>query len=1061
MPYQGSTQSVGFRNRAVSDAKATEAQSLAAALDKQRVNSVNEMEKVSRDQLAEMTRQDKQLTKNDAYEIKNLAQFSKTLNKALETTAKTVGKAYIDTKRQEGIDRARACHNGDESACAGIKLSEQQVDDIEAKIEEMRVRSTGTADKLELEAELAKQKLSLEERATALNIRKLGANVAYGYRQGMLQERAKGYGAYLKSKLLPEYAEDGTTRIDEIITVENELKEKVQVRLGDFDKSSPFIKNKIIGHVEKAFIELSDGGFNRNVVNKYLTKAVVAETEKFRETVQTQAEIDQAQIEKDQVNDALKISLEGIDQDSAPAKEAIQDALNKLVSIERRLGGTGSVNERAKKALVTMIKTNASYLSGEGAQPNVDDIEDFLSVIENTEFDIPGLGKKNLSKFWPELNIDELRAGILDAQFTRITKEDRALGKQLEIGIAAAQSKYSKDGDYETYLATIKAFEESNLNTYSGFQGKFKAALSWEPNTITAEAAEKDLIRLDKKYKGQIPVALTKNWPADIVEKYKDKIINPDEGITDSPLAAAALKKANNDIETAVNVVAKNLSKNDRTNPQLVFGITAIQDSIPALVKAARANGDVRSNAEIIEEIGRNIVVAIGNQEPNSEFFITEDGVFQNTKYQMPVTVSTKDKQILQGELANKLTDTINSTDGDIFTNKDLKLLPANHYLLTDAVGFSEPGKANSINRFWKQLSAVDPYERTPHELLNLERAKYDLPPIEWDETTQRNIDVYNAQIPEIRKLLKSGVSILQERGIDLAGGISTKHMHSALLGADSTGFVSEAELPSLLKAAGFEEVSYSDYLNNDELQEKVQRFKTNQLINIALTKTDNKLIAIRMISIARNEPLSNASNAMNDWHGGKNEKGVIQRGNAKDIGTAKTLNAYFSGNTENLNYVTVDRQIKQPSLLSTGGEIDYSQLDNSPLPTNIEGINAQITELENNEPPQYLPAVTPFHYPEPNPEYVTWKQRVTKLRSLEKLSGIYELDSTTKWTSRSAKALLTNIIGKEEFNRIVKDAGGYPSIWTKKDSEATVEFNNKMDALVKELLYSSEGGIE
>ena len=40
--------------------------------------------------------------------------------------------------------------------------------------------------------------------------------------------------------------------------------------------------------------------------------------------------------------------------------------------------------------------------------------------------------------------------------------------------------------------------------------------------------------------------------------------------------------------------------------------------------------------------------------------------------------------------------------------------------------------------------------------------------------------------------------------------------MHSALLGADSTGFVSEAELPSLLKAAGFEEVSYSDYLNND-----------------------------------------------------------------------------------------------------------------------------------------------------------------------------------------------------------------------------------------------------
>ena len=256
MPYQGSTQSVGFRNRAVSDAKATKAQSLAQALDKQRVDSVNEMQRVSRDQLNEMSRQDKQLLKNDEYELKNLAKFSKTLNDALEMSAKTLGKAYIDTKRQEGIDRARACNNGDEEACAGIKLSNQQVLDIEAKIEEMRNKSTGTADQIELEAELAKVKLNLEERATALNIRKLGSNVAYGYRQGMLQERAKGYSAYLKSKLLPEYAEDGTTRIDPVITVTNELGEKVQVRTGDFDTSSPHIQEQIIRNLETGFIEL-------------------------------------------------------------------------------------------------------------------------------------------------------------------------------------------------------------------------------------------------------------------------------------------------------------------------------------------------------------------------------------------------------------------------------------------------------------------------------------------------------------------------------------------------------------------------------------------------------------------------------------------------------------------------------------------------------------------------------------------------------------------------------------------------------------------------------------
>ena len=71
-----------------------------------------------------------------------------TSGSAVETTAKTVGKAYIDTKRQEGINRARACHRGDESACAAVKLSKDQVNEIEAKIDEMREKTTSTAEDL-------------------------------------------------------------------------------------------------------------------------------------------------------------------------------------------------------------------------------------------------------------------------------------------------------------------------------------------------------------------------------------------------------------------------------------------------------------------------------------------------------------------------------------------------------------------------------------------------------------------------------------------------------------------------------------------------------------------------------------------------------------------------------------------------------------------------------------------------------------------------------------------------------------------------------------------------
>ena len=111
-----------------------------------------------------------------------------------------------------------------------------------------------------------------------------------------------------------------------------------------------------------------------------------------------------------------------------------------------------------------MVTENASFLSGKGIQTNVDDIEDVLDLLETEEFEIPGHGKVNLTKFWKgDLDIKELRGNILDAQFARITKEDRALNKNTVIAIAEAQDQYTKDGDKEAYLNKIKALQELSL----------------------------------------------------------------------------------------------------------------------------------------------------------------------------------------------------------------------------------------------------------------------------------------------------------------------------------------------------------------------------------------------------------------------------------------------------------------------------------------------------------------------------------------------------------------------------------------------------------------------
>ena len=74
---------------------------------------------------------------NDKYEIQNLAKFSDTLNEFLKTSAETVGKAYIDNKRREGIEKQRKYQAGDESVREEIDGNKAQLEEINNKVNEM------------------------------------------------------------------------------------------------------------------------------------------------------------------------------------------------------------------------------------------------------------------------------------------------------------------------------------------------------------------------------------------------------------------------------------------------------------------------------------------------------------------------------------------------------------------------------------------------------------------------------------------------------------------------------------------------------------------------------------------------------------------------------------------------------------------------------------------------------------------------------------------------------------------------------------------------------------
>ena len=103
MTYSGSTNNSSYSKRVYNRKDSNYLAEYAKSLESQRSQTVKEFKAASTDQLGELDRQDSVQTSNDKFQLQQLSKFSNTLNEFLDTTAKTIGKAYIDNKRQEGV----------------------------------------------------------------------------------------------------------------------------------------------------------------------------------------------------------------------------------------------------------------------------------------------------------------------------------------------------------------------------------------------------------------------------------------------------------------------------------------------------------------------------------------------------------------------------------------------------------------------------------------------------------------------------------------------------------------------------------------------------------------------------------------------------------------------------------------------------------------------------------------------------------------------------------------------------------------------------------------------
>ena len=561
MPYERQTRSTGFRNRTGVISNSNKLAQQARQLDKDRVESVKEMGKQASSVGDELSRIFQIANANDEFNLQQLSKFSDTLNQGLETAAKTIGKDYITQKREEGITKGRRAANGDTSA---FDLDEEQNAKIEEAVKKQRIAVNKRMDEFDEKAYRA----TLEEKARALNLRRMGANIAWGYKRGYLDEKAKGWNAYRTTEL-------GTSQ--EVIGEKNGK----EIVVGQFWTYDPETQNEILRHLEYKFIAeaTADSGINQAVINKHLIKPVTKETGKFQEEVLNVAIRDEAKAEYD----ALKLEITGavatLDDDEGGSeilRAKMDNALGTLKSITRRMSHgqdtPGTLQETANTLLANMLVE--AITNNDANYENIDELETFLLT---EKYHIPGITKKGESKLlqeiWPsEFNTEVLIGKAMKKYNAKLKEKDDS---DLSLVKKAKADIISRFYSGEIPLSTAMEESQALRDKYEGVPGVHTQLYNLDeelkdPKYYTPDQTRREIENmLSTSVEGTITfeklLSAGRLPNQEVVDEYREKGLIVDKPFLVTDTEKELAKTFDTQFEELINQkVLRSLSKNDR-----------------------------------------------------------------------------------------------------------------------------------------------------------------------------------------------------------------------------------------------------------------------------------------------------------------------------------------------------------------------------------------------------------------------------------------------------------------------------------------------------------------
>ena len=278
MPYQGSSQSVGFRNRQVID-PSKRMREEAAQIKEEGRERIQGMREQASQEIQEMKRVSDLQASNARYELNALAKFSNSINTLLQETV-------VDQIME---DRKEQVNRGIEMFATDPEGARQERAQTEAVVEQQRALH----DRIEAEA----QKAPTTEAAN--RIRSLSKYEQMGWDFAAMREAANGWDAHREAEL--------TT--NETVLLDHDGTPFV---LKDYDPTSLDQYDIAVRHLQTEYIDSHNPkGFNAAIRNTTLTSPILERSATARKQMVQKVNFDRAAQAVDAQENQLAAALRG------------------------------------------------------------------------------------------------------------------------------------------------------------------------------------------------------------------------------------------------------------------------------------------------------------------------------------------------------------------------------------------------------------------------------------------------------------------------------------------------------------------------------------------------------------------------------------------------------------------------------------------------------------------------------------------------------------------------------------------------------------------------------